>query len=44
MLVASPHDFNFTKAVGWIVEARPELKDRLIDANKASAFAMDHAY
>lgn len=42
MLVASPHDFNFTKAVGWIVEAHPELKDRLIDTSKAPAFPMDH--
>ena len=42
MLVASPHDFNFIEAVGWIVEAHPELKDRLIDTSKAPAFAIDH--
>lgn len=42
MLVASPHDFNFSKAAGWIVETHPELKDRLIDTSKAPAFPMDH--
>jgi len=38
VIVASLHDLNYKIAVEFIAEKRPELKDRLVDANKAPKF------
>lgn len=42
MLIASPLDLNYGEAVRYVAEARPELKDRLNDPDKAPKFPMDH--
>jgi len=39
--VASPHDLSYKTAIELIAEKRPELKDRLADANKAPKFPLD---
>ena len=41
LLIASPHGLNYKRAVEFIAEKRPELKDRLVDANKAPVFPLD---
>ena len=41
LLVASPYDLNYKTAVEFIGEKRPELSDRLVDANKAPKFPFD---
>lgn len=41
LLIASPHDLNYKEAVQFIAEKRPELKNRLIDADKAPKFSLD---
>lgn len=42
MLLASPQDLDYKTAVDFVAEARPELKDRLVNANRAPKFPIDH--
>jgi hypothetical protein len=41
LLIASPHDGIYKKAVLFVTDARPELRDRLVDANAAPLFPAD---
>jgi hypothetical protein len=39
--MASPYDLNYKRAIDFIAEKRPELRDRLADGNKAPKFPID---
>lgn len=39
--ISSPYDCNYKKAVQFVAEAHPELRDRLVDANTAPEFPFD---
>jgi hypothetical protein len=39
--IASPYGSNYKKAVEFIADAHPELKDRLVDASAAPQFPVD---
>lgn len=41
LLIASPHNLNYKEAVQFIAEKRPELRDRLVNAEKAPKFPLD---
>lgn len=41
LIVASPYPVNYKQAIQRIAEARPELRDRLVEADSIPEFAMD---
>ena len=41
MLLASPYDANYKKAVEIVASAHPELRERLVDADTAPIFPID---
>jgi hypothetical protein len=41
LVLASPYDANYKKAVQIVASAHPELRERLVDADTAPVFPMD---
>jgi nucleoside-diphosphate-sugar epimerase len=41
LIVSSPYDTNYKQALQYVVEAHPELKDRLVDPEATPTFPVD---